>query len=340
MKKLIFLTSFIFIIQSSFALRFYNPEYGRWLNQDPIGVKGGINVYNSVSNNMVNAYNGGIAWPAGMQFQINEDVHEIVGLDADGRKLFIKSKSSKVENDRLYKALEILNKNIEAKQVRNTSWYCIELKDNAQSNTLSGRLVQSIIESDKRVKIVPDGKRPSFRRAELLVSFPKYTVKKAFKSKTFPAFATIPLVYIGSLGSTNKEQALILSHELIHAYYFINGQRKANEIENQFYWIDKNSKKFKTPTIARFKFINKQNRVIKTREEEFYTIGTSVVTKVSRNKTLEVTYFDALYTENKIARELKIGSYRLAHIGYHDKLKYAENPIPEGWRAVYLKVRR
>ena len=66
MKKLIFIFCFIFAIQSAFALRIYNPEYGRWLNRDPIGVEGGINIYNSVSNNMINGFSGGGSWSNGM----------------------------------------------------------------------------------------------------------------------------------------------------------------------------------------------------------------------------------------------------------------------------------
>jgi RHS repeat-associated protein len=35
-------------------LRFYNPETGRWLNRDPIGERGGVNLYGFVRNKGVN----------------------------------------------------------------------------------------------------------------------------------------------------------------------------------------------------------------------------------------------------------------------------------------------
>jgi RHS repeat-associated protein len=35
--------------------RFYDPEEGRWLNRDPIGYVGGVNLYSYVRNNPVNA---------------------------------------------------------------------------------------------------------------------------------------------------------------------------------------------------------------------------------------------------------------------------------------------
>lgn len=56
MKKIIFFAIIIIVNQNSFAGRLYDPEVGRWLNRDPIGNRGGINIYNSVSNNMVNGY--------------------------------------------------------------------------------------------------------------------------------------------------------------------------------------------------------------------------------------------------------------------------------------------
>ena len=47
--------------------RFYDTYNGRWLNRDPIGVEGGINIYNSVSNNMVNGFSGGMSYSGGME---------------------------------------------------------------------------------------------------------------------------------------------------------------------------------------------------------------------------------------------------------------------------------
>ena len=83
MKTFLYITTFIITIQSTFALRFYNPEYGRWLNRDPIGVDGGINVYNSISNNMVNGFKGGINHSDGIDIRIGE-LDTIYGIDAWG----------------------------------------------------------------------------------------------------------------------------------------------------------------------------------------------------------------------------------------------------------------
>ena len=51
-----------------YGYRYYNANHGRWLNRDPIGVEGGINIYNSVSNNMVNGFSGGKSYNIGMEY--------------------------------------------------------------------------------------------------------------------------------------------------------------------------------------------------------------------------------------------------------------------------------
>ena len=88
MRKIIFLTSLFLLIHSTFAGRLYDPEFGRWLNRDPIGVNGGINIYNSVSNNMVNGFSGGISRRNGMSPLVGNLVISY-GLDSEGRKLVV-----------------------------------------------------------------------------------------------------------------------------------------------------------------------------------------------------------------------------------------------------------
>ena len=46
----------------AYKFRYYDPEMGRWLNRDPIGEKGGINLYTMVGNNSVNKFD-----PFGLQ---------------------------------------------------------------------------------------------------------------------------------------------------------------------------------------------------------------------------------------------------------------------------------
>ena len=53
------------------------------MNRDPIGVDGGINIYNSVSNNMVNGFSGRMSYSGGMSFY-NEYFTEDFGVDTWG----------------------------------------------------------------------------------------------------------------------------------------------------------------------------------------------------------------------------------------------------------------
>lgn len=50
-----FLLSVLILSSCSFqALAFYHPDEGRWISRDPIGEKGGRNLYGMVGNSMVN----------------------------------------------------------------------------------------------------------------------------------------------------------------------------------------------------------------------------------------------------------------------------------------------
>ena len=66
-----------------YGYRFYDSADGRWLNRDPIGVNGGINIYNSVSNNMVNGFNGGLSHSGGGNLSTGI-VRMLTGLDPFG----------------------------------------------------------------------------------------------------------------------------------------------------------------------------------------------------------------------------------------------------------------
>lgn len=82
MKKFLTLL-FLLISLDAFAGRMYSPEYGRWVNRDPIGAEGGINLYNSVSNNMVNGFSGGYSYSNGMSLDTGLLV-ENFGVDPFG----------------------------------------------------------------------------------------------------------------------------------------------------------------------------------------------------------------------------------------------------------------
>ena len=91
MQKITLTVSFILLIHSTFAGRLYDPEFGRWLNRDPIGVEGGINIYNSVSNSMVNGFSGGLAYSGGMEKELFELIWDF-GVDFWGFEKFKKPK--------------------------------------------------------------------------------------------------------------------------------------------------------------------------------------------------------------------------------------------------------
>ena len=68
---------------SYYGYRYYDPIDGRWVNRDPMGIDGGINLYNSVSNNMVNGFAGGKNYSSGMSKNVG-DLGRYLGVDAWG----------------------------------------------------------------------------------------------------------------------------------------------------------------------------------------------------------------------------------------------------------------
>lgn len=61
-----------------YGFRYYDPQTGRWLSRDPIGERGGLNLYGMVGNNPVNFWdylglNGGNPFDSGITFEISGD---------------------------------------------------------------------------------------------------------------------------------------------------------------------------------------------------------------------------------------------------------------------------
>ena len=86
-------------MQSVFAGRFYTSDHGRWLNRDPIGVNGGINIYNSVSNNMVNGFSGGMSFFGGMS----------INTGVVGRSSFVDSYGEYVHPNGIYDPKQVMS---------------------------------------------------------------------------------------------------------------------------------------------------------------------------------------------------------------------------------------
>jgi len=54
----------------NFRARWYEPELGRWLSNDPIGISGGLNLYEFCGNNPVNYVDPwGEAWYDNWHFE-------------------------------------------------------------------------------------------------------------------------------------------------------------------------------------------------------------------------------------------------------------------------------
>jgi RHS repeat-associated protein len=92
-----------------YLYRFYNPETGRWINRDPIGERGGFNLYAMVRNRPTNYFDplgldwsdpnrGGGAWADvdGKCGDKVEDLAKKIKLDAREYKKWLKLKNGKM----------------------------------------------------------------------------------------------------------------------------------------------------------------------------------------------------------------------------------------------------
>ena len=61
------------------TFRFYDPDVGRFINQDPIGLRGGLNLYQYAANPMI--------WidPWGLAFGLGAGTHTAVAIVFDGQ---------------------------------------------------------------------------------------------------------------------------------------------------------------------------------------------------------------------------------------------------------------
>jgi RHS repeat-associated protein len=67
-----------------YGYRFYSPALGRWINRDPLGEEGGVNLYGFVGNNPVNKTDPlGLKWSQswGMNFSYDDDPSTPSGWD-------------------------------------------------------------------------------------------------------------------------------------------------------------------------------------------------------------------------------------------------------------------
>jgi RHS repeat-associated protein len=70
---------------SYYGYRYYDPIDGRWVNKDPIGINGGINTYNFVSNNPANGFTGGMNYSNGMSRNVGNLINSL-GIDPWGHR--------------------------------------------------------------------------------------------------------------------------------------------------------------------------------------------------------------------------------------------------------------
>ena len=123
-----------------YGYRFYDPNLQRWINRDPIGERGGKNLYRIVSNNTINKHDrlglaenppfnspfNPIFWPPNPVGNCNSAEMSAADANCRSRGLFLLSCNAFTE----YTLLEEYNNGVEIYRKyqwqRFTQWFCIE----------------------------------------------------------------------------------------------------------------------------------------------------------------------------------------------------------------------
>ena len=252
---------------ASSAWATHNPHLGRFMQRDPLGYPDGMNGYEYCGSAPVSL------------------------VDPSGAKLCLNTKDKKEHRKWIKKLLTILDTGVKFDECE-----CVSLESAAG---VAGKLVKAIADANETVGIRYSDVWKYSEPVVHVTKKPKRTPQSYFTKEWD---ARIPEAERRAFPIGEKEQAIVLAHELIHAYYQrIKGKRYSKLVENAHVFKNNllDAKKDDGQWGTDFKGRPK------TRESEYYTVGLRVATDFKRKKKkVEVTYYTGTYTENKIRRQL------------------------------------
>jgi len=277
--------------------RYLDPRTGRWVQRDSAGYVDGMSLYEYLRSQAV------------------------VGADSLGQKVCF-HKSLWANEQRRYALIRALNALIDDFLYENVHIAldpkgkakkapCCLVADLLPNTTLPQQLVHSLAKSEANIYILVWG-QPGYAHRFKAIRFDDESTRRWIKDKKTQTVKQIPFAV------NDRERAVRLAHEMIHAYYQTeqkHGKKwSALTLDEQYLWRDDKGGDLELRTGP---LGSKQ-----ITEEEAYTIGLTIATNVVplkrgnvryRLKSVTETTWDAKYTENKILKALGFTFERAAY---------------------------
>ena len=234
---------------------YYHPTLGRFVQRDREEYGDGMNLYEYVGSS------------------------PIIATDPSGTYLCFFNTETK--RPLLMKLIKILAKDarIVRRGSRGKEVCCVDVK--TASNT-AAKLVKELADFPTKVIWLRSGRKTFYQKSKVTIWFSKDYAREVFFTQEWDSLR--PIVKQRKFPMGDTELAIVMAHEMIHAYYMgIKEQDHSNTIEeSHIFGNHPNGGRIGTWGV---------NFKGKTEEEELYAVGMDIASYDKRNKIATITKY-------------------------------------------------